>query len=111
MIPPRWMEGIGRNRWLLAALGICVAGCLLLGGTGASITPEERIGSVLSCMAGAGRTEIAIYSDAEGVPCGALVLSAGADDIAVRLQITRAVSTLLGLDAEAVVVYPLGGDR
>lgn len=107
MIPARWMDALRRNAWLAAALGICVGLCLLLGKDAAPATQEERISAVLSAMDGAGPTEIAIFYGAEELPCGALVLSSGADDIALRLQMNRAVSTLLGLDPDDVVVYAL----
>ncbi|MBQ2954775.1 MAG: hypothetical protein IJE07_14690 [Clostridia bacterium] len=107
MIPPRLMERLRRDGWLLGALLACVAACLLLNAAPAESTQDERISRVLSAMAGAGHTEVAIYYDAQDVPCGALVLASGADDVAIRLQMNRAVSTLLGLPAEAVAVYPL----
>ena len=106
----RISEHLHRNAWLLTAMGICVLACLLLGSTAPrEETREEHISRVLSGMAGAGDTEVAIYYDAQSVPCGAVVLSGGAADIGVRLQLTDAVSTLLGLDPSAVAVYPLEG--
>lgn len=104
----RLRQRLQRDGWLLAALGICVAACLLLRGI-PEAAPEDRLSRVLSGMAGAGRTEVAVYYDAQSVPCGALVLAQGAKDVAVRLQLTNAVATLLGLDADAVAVYPMEG--
>lgn len=103
-------EHLRRNGWILAALAICVLACLLLDGSSShEETQEERISRVLSGMSGAGRTEVAVYYDTGSVPCGAVVLSTGAGSIAVRLQLTDAVSTLLGIDPSDVAVYPLEG--
>ncbi len=103
-------EHLRRNGWLLGALAVCIAACLLLGVSQDTANDSEaRISRVLSSLAGAGHTEVALYYDQQAVPCGALVLAEGAGDIAVRLQLTNAVSTLLGLDPQAVAVYPLQG--
>ena len=74
---------------------------------------ERRIADVLSAMAGAGRVEVALYyaqetdafSTPAGVPTGAVVVAEGADDITVRLELIRAVRTLLGLPENAVDVF------
>lgn len=106
----RIRDHLRRNGWLLTALAICVAGCLLAGGlSGGSDPQNEQLSRVLSAMAGAGEVEVAIHYDAQSLPCGAVVLAQGASSIAVRLQLTDAVSTLLGLDPSAVAVYPLKG--
>ena len=106
----RIRDHLRRNGWLLAALAICVAGCLLAGALpGGSDPQNEQLSRVLSAMAGAGEVEVAIHYDAQSLPCGAVVLAQGASSIAVRLQLTDAVSTLLGLDPSAVAVYPLKG--
>ena len=44
-----------------------------------------------------------------GHPCGAVVVASGAEDIAVRLRLQEAVTTLLGLDSSRVAVYPRKG--
>lgn len=106
----RIRDHLRRNGWLLTALAICVAGCLLAGALpGGSDPQNEQLSRVLSAMAGAGEVEVAIHYDAQSLPCGAVVLAQGASSIAVRLQLTDAVSTLLGLDPSAVAVYPLKG--
>lgn len=110
MIPARWKERLHKDGWLLAALGVCVGLCLLMGPEQEIVlSDEERISRVVSAMAGAGSTQVAIYYDQQDVPCGALVLARGAGDVGVRLQVNRAVSTLLGLDPSQVAVYPLEG--
>lgn len=110
MTTARISEHLRRNGWLLAAMGVCVLACLLLGSAAPQEeTQEERISRVLSALSGAGHTEVAVYYAPDSVPCGAVVLSSGAADIGVRLQLTDAVSTLLGLDPSAVAVYPMEG--
>lgn len=106
----RIRDHLRRNGWLLTALAICVAGCLVAGALpGGSDPQNEQLSRVLSAMAGAGEVEVAIHYDAQSIPCGAVVLAQGASSIAVRLQLIDAVSTLLGLDPSAVAVYPLEG--
>ena len=105
----RLREHLKREGWLLAAILACTALCLLMGATQKPTSEESRISQVLSTMAGAGRTEVAVYYDGNSVPCGAVVVAEGADSIAIRLRLREAVSTLLGLEAAAVAVYPLEG--
>lgn len=77
---------------------------------------EQRIAEVLSCINGAGRVEVALFyaadssaafgaSQAASSPTGAVVVAQGANDMAVRLQLIRAVRTLLGLSENAVDVF------
>ena len=106
----KFREQLRRDGWLLAAIVACAALCLIAGVSQQPSSSEEgRISRVLSAMAGAGRTEVAVYYDDSAVPCGAIVIAEGADSITVRLRLNEAVSTLLGLDPSAVAVYPLEG--
>ena len=104
----RIREYLRKDGWLLAALGVCVLLCLLLGRESPAATEEERISSVLSSMAGAGAVEVAVYYE-ESVPCGAVVVAQGAGDIAVQLRLTSAVSALLGIEPGRVAVYQREG--
>ena len=125
-MPPRWppevndmpfphlKERLRKDGWLYLALAGCILLCLLLGmteGTSTARTDEEaRLARVLSAMAGAGEVEVAVfYQEEAALPCGAVVVAQGAEDVAVRLQLTRAVCTLLGLEASQVDVFKLGG--
>ena len=88
---------------------------------------EERLARVLSSMEGAGQVEVVIhYSvparqvsgwldgtsqvETQGEPIGVVVVAEGAGNVQVRLELARAVQTLLRLDADAVEVFKLGGE-
>lgn len=102
--------------WIIAA-AVAVLLVLMMaetGGEGMASQQEQRIAEVLSAMAGAGRVEVALYyvqqedelfASAASAPSGALVVAEGAGDMAVRLNLIRAVRTLLGLPENAVDVF------
>lgn len=101
------------------ALSLCAAVCLTLSavpGESDGMTAEEaRLSGTLSAIAGAGNTRISIHYSAEngnqGVPCGAVIVSEGAGDVAVRLNLLRAAQTLLQLPAGAVEVFEAGDGK
>ena len=110
----RLWEKCRRDLWLYVALAAAAVLCLLLGLGGSApagqTSEEARLARVLSAMEGAGQVEVAVFYGAEdAVPCGAVVVAEGADSVAVRLQLTRAVCTLLGLESEQVDIFKLGG--
>lgn len=110
----RLKERLRKDGWLLLALAGCILLCLMLGLTdspSASQTAEEaRLARVLSSMEGAGRVEVAVFHQEESaLPSGAVVVAQGADDVGVRLRLTRAVCTLLGLESTQVDVFKSGG--
>lgn len=114
MLFPRLKEHLRKDGWLLLALAAAIVLCLSLGTIEASTSPstdeEARLSRVLSAMSGAGQVEVAVfYQDENSVPCGAVVVAQGADDVEVRLQLSRAVCTLLGLEPSQVEVFKLGG--
>ncbi len=101
--------------WLAAAFA-ALAVLMMLGAGGkqsASSQDERRIAEVLSAIDGAGRVEVALYGVGEDDggfsgntgPTGAVVVAQGAGDVQVRLQLIRAVRTLLGLAENAVDVF------
>ena len=109
----KWMN----NRSLLWALAAVAAVLVLLlaGETSPSAENrvEKRMAEVLGSIAGAGKVEVALFYAAEesgqkGSPSGAVVVAQGADDLAVRLELIRAVRTLLGLPEAAVDVFAMG---
>ena len=103
----RFRELLRRDGWLYAAIALCVVLALSVS---ASSSPDEetRIARVLSEIAGAGSVSVTIYTE-DSQPCGAVVVASGAEDIAVRLRLQEAVTTLLGLDSSRVAVYPRKG--
>lgn len=104
--------------WLLV-LVVCAAVCLLLPMSGqetGSMTEEEkRFSATLSRIAGAGETRVSIsyageasaFGGASRSPIGAVIVSQGAGDVAVRLELLRAAETLLGLPASQVEVFEM----
>ena len=104
----RFRELLRRDGWLYAAIALCVVLALSVSAiSGSSPDEETRIARVLSEIAGAGSVSVTIYTE-DSQPCGAVVAS-GAEDIAVRLRLQEAVTTLLGLDSSRVAVYPRKG--
>jgi hypothetical protein len=83
---------------------------------------ESRLAAILSSIDGAGYVEVMIYetpaqqtsslfyansaeSSSALPPVGVIVVADGASDIRVRLELIRAVQTLMDLPAEAVEVF------
>ena len=101
-----------KDGWLVAALLLVVALCLAMGASErravVQTADEARLSRVLSAMSGAGTVEVAVYYD-DAVPCGAVIVADGASDAAVRIRLTGAVTTLLGLYASRVAVYEREG--
>lgn len=120
-----WLAKIrGSKNAPLLLLALCLGAALLLSAgteeTGLSMTEEERrFSAALSAIQGAGKTKIAIsYAPAESAfsasssrPVGAIIISEGAGDIAVRLQLLRAAETLLQLPAEQVEIFPMEAEH
>ncbi|MBP3647810.1 MAG: hypothetical protein J6K55_15475 [Clostridia bacterium] len=102
--------------WLAAAFAVMA---LLLalgsGGTQTASQEERRIAEVLSAMEGAGEVEVALFYSGAGslgessAPTGAVVVAEGAQDLRVRLNLIRAMRTLLGLTENAVDVFAMEG--
>ncbi|MBR6809101.1 MAG: hypothetical protein IKM64_02370 [Clostridia bacterium] len=76
---------------------------------------EKRISRTLSMIKGAGKCSVSIWYQQEnspfssdtGQPSGVLILSPGARDMTVRLQLTQAASTLLGIEESRVAIYQM----
>ena len=102
----KWLR---KDGWILAALMVCAMLCLLLGTQSETdATEESRISRVLSAIQGAGDVKVAVYYK-DAVPCGAVVVAQGAQDVAVQLRLASAVTTLLGIDQNRVAIYPKEG--
>lgn len=105
----RWTAYLKKDGWIIAALFFCVALCMLLGSQQKiDSTEESRISRVLSAIDGAGNVEVAVYYE-DSLPCGAVVVAEGAEDIAVQLRLISAVTTLLGIEQGRVAVYDQEG--
>lgn len=100
-----------RDGWLLAAIALCAAICMMMSLVSRSDSPgDDRISRVLSSVAGAGRVEAAISYE-EDAACGAIIVADGAADIGVQLRLTNAVAALLGIAPERIAVYPREGGK
>ena len=96
-----------------------LAAFLLLGKTGEpTMTAEERrIASALSQIQGAGEVRVTLYyaetggafASAQRQITGALAVARGAGSAAVRLRLTEALETLLGLSPGSVLVLEMEG--
>ena len=111
---PFKMLQIQDRKWMLILLAALAALLLLPGDRGTMTGEERRISQALSEMAGAGDVRVTIYYSGEegafggGKQCiGAVAVCQGAGDIAVRINIARALETLLGLEAKDVVVLKM----
>ena len=119
----KWLERFREGKagpWLWVLLGVMVLAALTVGtGETSSVSREEaRIAQVLSLMEGAGRVEVVLFyleptgglwqeESTRTNPTGAVIVAQGADRIEVRLRLTRAASTLLGLEMEKIGVFPM----
>lgn len=110
----RWLS----NRSLMWSFMALAALLMLLalgsGTTNTATREEKRMAQVLSLIDGAGRVEVALFyapsaGGAAGSPTGAVVVAQGAEELAVRLELIRAVRTLLSLPEEAVDVFAMNG--
>ena len=100
-----------KDGWIWAALIFCVVLCMMLGIKSESTSTEEsRISRVLSAIDGAGMVEVAVHYE-ESIPCSAVIVAQGANDIAVQLRLVSAVTTLLGIDQDCVAIYQREGQR
>jgi len=104
--------------WLAAALALAAVCLLFSSGESQTASQEERrIAEVLSTIAGAGKVEVVLHRSQgstlgnESSPTGAVIVAQGADDVGVRLQLIRAVRTLLSLPESAVDVFAMEGKQ
>lgn len=105
-----------KEKWWLAALLVCLCALAFLPSAQDGMTQEERrISQALSKVAGAGTVQVTVYYNetasafgaGEKNCVGAVAVCQGAGDIAVQMNIARALETLLGLEAKDVVVLKM----
>ncbi len=123
------LKSIRHVEWIVLLIVVGIAGSVLMQ-EGAPLQSsnttdlEKRLAHVLSAVEGAGRVEVIVHTLAEEPaqtvgafgtvsaqkagekPSGVIVVAEGAERLQVRLDLARAVQTLLGLPASAVEVLP-----
>ena len=132
------MKKIKGAEWALLCIVIGVAGSFFLSPDQSASAPqkqtvqtadisdplEARIVRVLSSIEGAGKVEMVIHyqqpektpgswietsaKETEGKPIGAIVVAEGADSVTTRLELARAVETLLQLAPDSVEIFKMG---
>ena len=107
----RFFERLKRDGWLFALLAAGILASLLFRASETSPSPssgqETYFSSILSSMEGAGRVEVALsyQGDEESIPCGAVAVADGADDILVQIRLRRAISALTGLPDSRIEIF------
>jgi hypothetical protein len=123
------------SRWIVAVILLGVLGAVLLmdgfnlvGSSGVTASSgstdlEARLAGILSSISGAGKVRVMVYENKNEVKSawlssdtqstnsnviGVVVVSEGAQDIRVQLELIRAVQTLLDIPASAVEVFAGG---
>ena len=126
------------NKWILAVILLGVVGAILLmdgllpnantkggnTGSGGVTELEARLAGILSSIDGVGTVRVMIYEGKNAVQAawlgdtsptpsivGVVVVAQGAGDMRVRLELVRAVQTLLNIPASAVEVLPSGSSK
>ena len=113
--------GVKYGPWLLLLTVLLAFLSLMAGETaqvGSATGLEQRLGRVLSQIEGAGQVEVALYYEGEQrtslweeqsvqTPVGAVIVARGGADIGVRMHLTRAAATLLGLPQTKICVFPM----
>ncbi len=112
------VKGLGKNKYILLAAGLALVLMLLPGGNSSSKavsgqgsalessgipmdTESARISDFLSKMEGVGQAEVLLSAE------GAVVLCSGAEESAVRLKVTNAVSAYTGLGCDKITVIKM----
>lgn len=99
------LHGARKLEWILLMLLLVLLVAILLEAplqSGSDI--ERRLQDILGRIDGAGKVEVLIAENADGAPEGVLVVTDGAEDIAVNIRLQQAVHTLLGLDISRIEV-------
>lgn len=112
-------KSLAKNKYVLLVIGLALLLMLLpsgnegshvsASGQGSALessgipmdTESARISAFLSQMEGVGEAEVLLSSE------GAVVLCAGAEESAVRLSVTNAVSAYTGLGSDKITVIKM----
>lgn len=112
-------KALGKNKYVLLVIALALVLMLLPSGSGDSAastagvgselqssgipldTESARLSAFLSRMEGVGEAEVLLSAE------GAVVLCTGAEDAAVRLGVTNAVSAYTGLGSDKIRVIKM----
>lgn len=105
--------------WIILIAAFLMAGLTLHTEDGGMTQEEKRIARMLSRIQGAGSVQVSIYYAQEAsafgggaqMPVGAVAVSEGAGSIGVKMKLTEALRTLLGLNARQVTVLEMEEER
>lgn len=70
---------------------------------------EQRLTRILECIDGVGEVHVMISEDAEGAPCGAVVVANEIGSVQAWLEVQSAVQAALGIEVERIRVIGLRG--
>lgn len=111
-----WERLRGARRFeVLALLALAALLALVLLRGGGEAPPanktdiEARLEHILAGIDGAGGVRAMVTEDADGSITGALIVADGLDDVRTYLNIERAVTTLLQIDAARVSIIGRDG--
>lgn len=112
------LRGVRHIEWVL--LAVALSALLLMtsgadGGETESTQLERRMEQVLSLIDGAGRVRVLVHSpDAAAAfasgdesASGVLVVAEGAGNMKVSMELQRAISALLGVEAEQIEILTM----
>lgn len=83
---------------------LCTLFVMWMGGAVQPDGEEARMERLLSGIDGAGKVSVMIAQGSDGEIGGVVVVSSGADDIRVKLELQRVVRTLTGLELEKIEI-------
>lgn len=94
-----------RNMEILILIAmLCALFVMWMGGAAQPDGEEARMERLLSGIEGAGKVSVMIAQGSGGEIGGVVVVSSGADDIRVKLELQRVVRTLTGLELEKIEI-------
>lgn len=101
------LRGAKRIEILVITVIVCILMVLWFGAqdnNGYENEEEARMSRLLSNIEGAGRVHVMISTNSEGENTGVVVVSPGAKNMHVLLELQRTVRTLTGLDLDRIEI-------
>jgi hypothetical protein len=77
---------------------------------GVSTALEQRMERALSAVDGAGEVSVMVTEGEDGAVIGVLIVAEGANDMAVRLALSDAAHTLLGVNSKNIEIARMRGN-